>query len=349
MTDFIPDVSFVIAAYNAEDTLERAIDSALAQGAVSMEVIVVDDCSSDNTPAIAGNHADPRVRLVAMPRNGGPAAARNAGLDAARGRWVAVLDSDDALRPDRMARLIARAEKAEAQIVVDNLDIIRGEDAAASTMFPEAVLTRLPVLTLAKFISSNMIFHSEHNFGYMKPVFERAFLEKHRLRFDQSLRIGEDYIFLASALARGGVCAVEPTAGYLYYIREGSISRVLKRDHVEAMIAADRTFFADHTFGAAALAAQRRRTRNLKETLSFLMLVDSIKDGALLNALKIACRNPRAVRHLRMPIAARLRRLAALPRVGGEATVLRGGEVAATSQISSSLPSLGAGPHSNKG
>ncbi|MDL2406078.1 glycosyltransferase family 2 protein [Rhizobium calliandrae] len=349
MTDFIPDVSFVIAAYNAADTLERAIDSALAQGAVSMEVIVVDDCSSDSTPTIAGNHPDPRVRLVAMPRNGGPAAARNAGLDAARGRWVAVLDSDDALRPDRMARLIARAEKVEAQIVVDNLDIIRGENEAVGTMFPEAVLTRLPVLTLAKFIASNMIFQSEHNFGYMKPIFDRAFLEKHHLRFDETLRIGEDYIFLASALARGGVCAVEPTAGYLYYIREGSISRVLKQDHVEAMIAADRKFFAEHPFGAAALAAQRRRTRNLKETLSFLMLVDSIKDGALLNALKIACCNPRAVRHLRMPIAARLRRLAALPRGGGEATVLRGGEVAATSQISSSLPSLGAGPHSNKG
>jgi succinoglycan biosynthesis protein ExoO len=355
MTDFIPDVSFVIAAYNAEDTLERAIDSALAQGAVSMEVIVVDDCSTDSTPMIAGNHTDPRVRLVAMPRNGGPAAARNAGLDAARGRWVAVLDSDDALRPDRMARLIARAEKAEAQIVVDNLDIIRGQDEAAGTMFPEAVLARLPVLTLAKFIMSNMIFRSEHNFGYMKPVFERAFLEKHHLRFDESLRIGEDYIFLASALAIGGVCAVEPTAGYLYYIREGSISRVLKRQDVEAMIAADRKFFAEHPFGAAALAAQRRRTRNLKETLSFLMLVESIKDGALPNALKIACRNPRAVRHLRMPIAARLRRLAAALSGSGEASVLpatvlpAGGEVAATPQISPSLPSLGAGPHSNKG
>src|SRR3989442_1213525 len=112
MTDFIPDVSFVIAAYNAEETLESAIGSALAQGAVSMEVIVVDDCSSDSTRDIVSNHPDPRVRLVAMPHNGGPGAARNAGLDAARGRWVAVLDSDDELRPDRMARLIARAEKA---------------------------------------------------------------------------------------------------------------------------------------------------------------------------------------------------------------------------------------------
>lgn len=341
MTDFIPDVSFVIAAYNAEETLARAIDSALAQGAVSMEVVVVDDCSTDSTRDIAGNHPDPRVRLVAMARNGGPGAARNAGLDAARGRWVAVLDSDDALRPDRIARMIARAEKAEAQIAVDNLDVIREDVGTIVPMFPEAVLTRLPVLTLSKFIASNMIFRSEHNFGYMKPIFERDFLEKHRLRFDERLRIGEDYIFLASALARGGVCVVEPTVGYLYYIRDGSISRVLKKEHVEAMLAADARFFAEHPFGAAALAAQRRRTRNLKEVRAFLMLVDSIKERELPAILKIACLNPRAVRHLGMPVAARFRRLAASLRGGRQPT--------SPSQLPSPLPNMGAGPHSNKG
>ncbi|AYG68392.1 MULTISPECIES: glycosyltransferase family 2 protein [unclassified Rhizobium] len=341
MTDFIPDVSFVIAAYNAEETLERAIDSALAQGAVSMEVIVVDDCSTDGTREIAGNHTDPRVRLVAMARNGGPGAARNAGLDAARGRWVAVLDSDDALRPDRMARLIARAEKAEAQIAVDNLDVIREDVGTTLPMFPEAMLARITVLPLATFIASNMIFRSEHNFGYMKPVFERAFIEKHRLRFDETLRIGEDYIFLASALARGGICVVEPMVGYLYYIRDGSISRVLRKEHVEAMLAADARFFAEHSFGAAALAAQRRRTRNLKDVIAFLKLVDSIKERELQAMLKIACLNPRAVRHLSMPIFARFRRLAASLRSGREATT--------TSQLTSPLPNMGVGPHSNKG
>src|SRR5690606_9288987 len=145
--------------------LMRAIDSALAQGAVSMEVIVVDDCSGDGTRALVEQHADPRVRLIALPRNGGPGAARNAGLDAAQGRWIAVLDSDDALRPDRLSRMIARAEKAQAQIVVDNIDVMREGGGVPSTMFPDAMLARLPVLTLADFITSNLIFRSEHNFG----------------------------------------------------------------------------------------------------------------------------------------------------------------------------------------
>lgn len=188
----------------------------------------------------------------------------------------------------------------------------------------------MPTLTLAKFIASNMIFQSEHNFGYMKPVFERAFIEKHRLRFDETLRIGEDYIFLASALARGGLCVVEPTVGYLYYIRDGSISRVLRQDHVEAMLAADTRFFAEHPFGAAALAAQRRRTRNLKDVIAFLKLVDSIKERELQAVLKIACLNLRAVRHLSMPIFARFRRLAASLRSGRQPSP--------TSQLSSPCP-----------
>ncbi|RYE62165.1 MAG: glycosyltransferase, partial [Oxalobacteraceae bacterium] len=82
-----PDVSFVIAAYNAEETLESAIDSALSQVDVSLEVIVVDDCSSDGTRELAlrCRDRDDRVKLIVQPANGGPAAARNAGFDAATG------------------------------------------------------------------------------------------------------------------------------------------------------------------------------------------------------------------------------------------------------------------------
>ena len=63
-----------------------------------------------------------------------------------------------------------------------------------------------------------------------------------RLRYDETLRIGEDYILLASALAKGGRCVVEPSVGYSYHVRAGSISRVLELHHVEAMLAADVDF-----------------------------------------------------------------------------------------------------------
>jgi len=305
-----PQATFILAAFKARDTIERAIDSALAQTGVSVEVIVIDDCSPDDTAEIVNAYTDPRVRLIRLEKNRGPGGARNAGLAAARGDWIVILDSDDAISPGRTARMIARAKRADAQIVVDNIDVIT-LDGETKRMFQEAELSKLETLTLPAFIGSNVLFQSEHNYGYMKPIFERRFLEEHALRFDETLPIGEDYMLLASALAKGGRCAVEPTAGYTYYIRTGSISRVLKLHQVDAMLAADAEFLKNHRLDEASMAAQIRRHRSIEDARSFIILVDQIKSRSLSGAVRTAWRNPAAIRHLRMPIAVRLRRLMA--------------------------------------
>ncbi len=305
-----PDATFIIAAFKAEETIERAIDSALAQTGVNVEIIVIDDCSPDDTAGIVDAYTDPRVRLIRLEQNRGPGGARNAGLAVARGDWIVILDSDDAVSPSRTARMIARAKAAKAEIVVDNVDVVP-LDGEMKRMFDGADLAALETLTLPAFIGSNVLFQSEHNYGYMKPVFERRFIEEHGLRFDESLPIGEDYLLLASALAKGGRCAVEPSAGYSYYIRNGSISRVLKLHQVDAMLAADAEFLKNHRLDAASMAAQERRHRSIEDARSFVLLVDQIKARSLSGAVRTAWRNPAAIRHLRMPIAVRLRRLVA--------------------------------------
>lgn len=310
MTQHPPDVSFVIAAFNAADTLSKAIDSALAQSGVTVEVIVADDCSTDATRDIAAAYGN-NVRLLALERNGGPAAARNAAIDAARGRWLAVLDADDTIEPGRLQRMIAGAENAGAEIAVDNMKVIRADGTLPETMFSAGALSKLPELVLPDFIRSNALFRSQHNFGYLKPVFERAFIERHGLRFDENLRIGEDYIFLASALALGAKCIIEPTPGYNYHIREGSISRVLHLNHIDAMMEGDSLFLSRYTLDAAADAAQKFRTRSLMQARSFLILVENIKKRSISGAIRAAWRDPLAVGHLRMPIVARLNRIAA--------------------------------------
>ena len=305
-----PDVSFVIAAYNAEETLGRAIDSALGQDGVTVEVVIVDDCSTDGTANIAAAYGDPRVRLIKQLSNGGPGRARNAGIIAAGGRWVSVLDSDDSVQPDRARRMIERARITDAQVVVDNLDVVPMNGGPVQRMFTESELAARPELTLADYIDSNVIFQDTFNFGYMKPVFERSYLLQHDLWFDETLRIGEDYILLVSALASGAKCAVEPSAGYIYHIREGSISRVLERHHLDSMLAADTAFLSRFPLNGEAMAAQNRRTRSLVEARSFVTLVEEIKSRSFARALLTAIRNPRAVRHLRMPIAVRMRQFA---------------------------------------
>ena len=70
---------------------------------------------TDNTAAIAGSFADERVRVVTLESNSGPGGARNAALALAKGRWIAVLDSDDTVFPDRIAAMITRAENTGAK------------------------------------------------------------------------------------------------------------------------------------------------------------------------------------------------------------------------------------------
>ncbi|RWX79443.1 glycosyltransferase family 2 protein [Neorhizobium lilium] len=304
------DVTFVIAAYNAADTLADAIASALAQEGVSLEVIVVDDCSTDGTREMVADYSDSRVRLIAQAINGGPAAARNAGFSAATGRWIAVLDADDTIHPHRLRTMIDRAKAADAQVVVDNIDVVPLDGGAPEPMFPREELQKRPLMTLAEFIRSNVIFGSTFNFGYMKPIFERIFLLEHGLRFDETLRIGEDYALLAAALASGARCAVEPSAGYVYHLRHGSISRILKPHHLHAMLEADETFLQRYRLDADAMAAQKLRTRSIREAASFITLIDEIKKRSVGGILKTAIGHPQALKHLRMPIAVRMRRLA---------------------------------------
>ncbi len=315
-----PDVSFVMAAYNAEAFVARAIESALAQRDVAVEVVVVDDCSRDRTAEVARAFPPDRVKVVALEANRGPGGARNAGLALAAGRWIAVLDCDDTMHPQRLRRMIERAGARGAGIAVDNLDVVDEATGGRQTMFATEFLEARPELSLADFIAGNIMFEGRFSFGYLKPIFERAFVESTALRYDEVLRIGEDYMLFARALARGGRCIVEPRPGYIYHIRGGSISRVMELRHVEAMLEADAAFLRTHALDPRALAAQARRTRSLHQAASFLLMVSQLKERAPLKAAGTALRDPAALKHLRMPIAARMRRLASLLQPAGAAT-----------------------------
>jgi glycosyltransferase involved in cell wall biosynthesis len=100
-------VSVVIPAHNSGATMSRALDSVLAQTRPADEIIAIDDASTDDTAAIARSYADRGVRLLALPERLGAAAARNAGIGAANGTWVAFLDADDEWLPPKLQRQMA--------------------------------------------------------------------------------------------------------------------------------------------------------------------------------------------------------------------------------------------------
>jgi glycosyltransferase involved in cell wall biosynthesis len=100
-----PFFSVIVTTYNRERIVRRAVDSCLAQTFEDLEVVVVDDASSDNTVAALESYEDPRLRVVVHERNRGINPARHSGALAARGEWVVVVDSDWELMPEALERL----------------------------------------------------------------------------------------------------------------------------------------------------------------------------------------------------------------------------------------------------
>jgi teichuronic acid biosynthesis glycosyltransferase TuaG len=112
-------VSIITPAYKAAAYVGQTIESVLAQTHGQWEMLIADDCSPDDTRAVVSAWAarDARVRLIPMPKNGGPAAARNGALAQAQGRWIAFLDSDDLWLPQKLERSIAHAQANGAALV----------------------------------------------------------------------------------------------------------------------------------------------------------------------------------------------------------------------------------------
>ena len=122
-----PLISILMAAYNSEKTIRYAIDSVLAQTYQNWELLVVDDCSSDNTLSIAGSYVDPRIRVFRNQSNSGVSRTRKKALDAAAGEWIAVLDSDDMWAPNKLEKQLKLAETYEAKLIFTGSAFVRDD------------------------------------------------------------------------------------------------------------------------------------------------------------------------------------------------------------------------------
>lgn len=113
-----PVVSVVMAAYNGAALLPATLTALQRQTFTDFEVIVVDDCSTDETLDVLRAWPDPRVRIIALKQNGGPVRARNRAFAAARGRYIAGLDQDDLCLPERFARQVAYLDAHDDTVLV---------------------------------------------------------------------------------------------------------------------------------------------------------------------------------------------------------------------------------------
>jgi len=304
-----PDVSVVVAAYNAAGFIDRALASALEQQGVALEVIVVDDCSADATVAVVQAWAakDERVRLISSPANQGPAGSRNLGIAAARGRWIAVLDADDAFRDDRLRRLIELAEMRGAQMVTDNFffyDADTGRsDGVGLARSPDA-----EIIGPHAFLKGACPFNAESDYGLLKPVFLRAFAEAHGVRYDTRQRHGEDFRFAFDLLQAGARCLLIREPFYLYTKRDSGLSRTSVDDRSLIVATEDLAAREDVRDDRILVGLLQRRILRLRRLATARKVEPFLIDRDYVGALRLAAIDPRILRVLALRLWGKLSR-----------------------------------------
>jgi glycosyltransferase involved in cell wall biosynthesis len=192
-----PEVSVIIPVYNVEKYLRQCLDSVVNQTLRNIEVLCVDDGSTDNSSAILAEYAarDPRVTVLAQEHTG-VSRARNRGLATASGKYVFFVDADDYININALERLVKIADKNEADIVIfGGVTFPTSDDWANRCLSPRNVAYK------SNFIRALFKENGSRPFLHNK-IFNRSFLESNHLLLSEELALGEDQVFQFFAFPR---------------------------------------------------------------------------------------------------------------------------------------------------
>ncbi len=217
--NYSPHFSLIVPVYNTAAFLPRCVQSILEQDFEDYELILVDDGSSDDSPALCDAYAaqQPQVRVIHKP-NGGVSSARNTGLEIARGKWIWFIDSDDFIHPHALRELQSAQEAQLAQLYVFN------EKRAA---YHSGTMDEL----LETYYFSYVL-----GFAPWNKLYKRELLDTYKLRFDTEETIGEDLLFNLEYYSHiNSVCFLGRDY-YKYDVREGSAMTTRSRErHINQM------------------------------------------------------------------------------------------------------------------
>jgi succinoglycan biosynthesis protein ExoU len=288
-------VDVVVAARDRADTIQRAVRSALAQEEVRA-VIVVDDGSTDDTAARARgcDLEGKRLWVERLRSSVGPSAARNIAIEKSQAPWLAILDGDDFFLPDRIGTLLRVAD--DWDFVADDLLQVPSD----SPDYQDAMATLLGTsfkqrsLNLEQFILGNLpqpgVVRKELSF--LKPLIRRSFLDRHKLRYDEALRLGEDYAFYARALAAGARFLVHPAAGYVSLLRTDSLSARHTRQELELYRDSDCKLIATSILTPNERRAVAKHYSSVDCRVQLLNVIEALKSGNGSQFLKAFLRSP---------------------------------------------------------
>ena len=272
-------VCVVIAARNAAATIGRAVRSALREKRVS-EVVVIDDASTDSTAeaAFAADDGSGRLRASRLSDNRGPAFARNHAIAHSAAPMIAILDADDFFLEGRFDRLLG---KDDWDFVADNIVFVDEADAGRTDLRVPDFEAAPRFLGLPDFVQGNISRRGapRGETGFLKPVMRRTFLDRHGLRYDERLRLGEDYDLYARSLAKGARFKIVHGCGYGAVVRADSLSGRHRTPDLKHLYEADRAILALPEVSGEAQKALRRHERHIRARYELRRFLD-VKAGA---------------------------------------------------------------------
>lgn len=236
-------VTVVVPIYNVERYLERCLSSIVNQTYTNLEILLVDDGSTDSCPAICDRFAeqDSRIRVIHK-ENAGLGMARNTGIDHATGDYICFFDSDDYVETDTIAACVAAAEANEADMVVFGHDDIMAEGVVCGTYAPNAPQS----LFVGKEITRRLLPMSMYGdwntvLSAWNKLYSFSVIRDSGWRFvSERDIISEDYYSLTALHAHlRRVCVLDRTF-YHYMVNTASLSRSFKADRFEKI----KTFYA---------------------------------------------------------------------------------------------------------
>ncbi len=233
----IPAVSIIIPMYNVEKYVGDCLESILAQTFEDYEVIVVDDCSTDNSVKIVESYQEKfgdKLKLIRSEKNSGSGAfPRNKGMELASGEYILFVDSDDAIVKTALELLFETAEKFQADILHCGAFLRAKADASMADYknFPATVGSKNILSVDNPKILSDDLSKRVIDFGNGKfnttpwnYLFRREFILKNQITFPD-LKHGEDEIFCFCAICTAKILVLIPNVFYIYRIRSGSVNR----------------------------------------------------------------------------------------------------------------------------
>lgn len=205
-------VSVIIPVYNAANFLKRCLDSVCNQTLSDIEIICINDCSTDNSLDILKEY---NVKIIDLKANKGASFARNIGMEQACGEYLGFVDSDDYIAPDFYEKLYNNSKRA---------DIVKGNILDADTQ------SITPFYNMNNKISENKAYFY---YGFTSAIYKTSFIWDNEINFPEGINYFEDPYFSIKALINADKIRIENDAKYFYTQNENSLSKNINLDNLK--------------------------------------------------------------------------------------------------------------------